>query len=181
MFHKYGRRTAATVFLLVTIAMTGCSDDGSAPEKSDVRSTTSATSAAASSVAAASSPTAAASPLSSSTPSPPPASTPPPASPPFVASATWDDSDHGLTLRISPTPSARQAGGPDDSATAWAEVLRLAPDADSPGMWGQFSCHWTWARIIEPDKPTWNIEPWRPVVPIESMLSAGCNPGGPEV
>lgn len=60
-------------------------------------------------------------------------------------------------------------------------MLELAPDADTPGMWEQFDCHWTWARILEPDKATWNIEPWRPVVSVEGMLVDGCNPGGPEV
>ena len=64
---------------------------------------------------------------------------------------------------------------------AWQEVLRLAPDADTPGMWEQFDCHWTWARLLEPDKPTWNVEPWRPVVSPERMLAEGCNPGGREV
>lgn len=121
-------------------------------------------------------PTTTASPTAPPTPPAPPA-----ALPPFVASATWDDSDYGVTLRIAPTPSARRASGVDDAATAWSEVLALAPDAGTPGMWEQFDCHWTWARILEPDKATWNIEPWRPEVPVESMLLDGCNPGGPEV
>lgn len=48
-------------------------------------------------------------------------------------------------------------------------------------MWEQFDCHWTWARILEPDKATWNVEPWRPVADETQMLADGCNPGGPEV
>lgn len=86
-----------------------------------------------------------------------------------------------MTLEVAPTPAGREAWGDSDAATAWQEVLRLAPDADTPGMWEQFDCHWTWARLLEPDKPTWNVEPWRPVVAPEQMLSEGCNPGGPEV
>jgi len=78
-------------------------------------------------------------------------------------------------------PAGREARGPRDAASAWQEVLRLAPDAGTPGRWEQFDCHWTWARILEPDKPTWNVEPWRPVVGPERMLAEGCNPGGPEV
>lgn len=86
-----------------------------------------------------------------------------------------------MTLEVAPTPAGREAWGDSDAATAWQEVLHLAPDADTPGMWEQFDCHWTWARLLEPDKPTWNVEPWRPVVAPEQMLSEGCNPGGPEV
>lgn len=105
----------------------------------------------------------------------------PGAAPPFIASATWGDSDFGVTLKVAPTPSARRTTGTDDRSIAWAEVLRLAPDADTPGMREQFDCHWTWARLLEPDKATWNIEPWRPVVSPERMIAEGCNPGGPEV
>lgn len=86
-----------------------------------------------------------------------------------------------MTLKIAPTPAGREAWGADDSAAAWQEVLRLHPDADTPGMWEQFDCHWTWARLLEPNKPTWNVEPWRPVVASDQMLVEGCNPGGPEV
>lgn len=115
----------------------------------------------------------------SSSPSAPPAA--PPTTPPFIASATWADSEYGATLKVAPTTSGRHAWGPGDATAAWQEVLRVAPDADTPGMWEQFDCHWTWARILEPDKPTWNLEPWRPVVSAERMLAEGCNPGGPEV
>ena len=122
-------------------------------------------------------------PRSTPPPSPPPTPrrTAPPSTPPFIASATWADSDYGITLAVAPTTAGRHAWGPHDAEAAWQEVLRLAPDADTPGMWEQFDCHWTWARLLEPHKPTWNLEPWRPVVPPERMLAEGCNPGGPEV
>lgn len=100
---------------------------------------------------------------------------------PLVESATWADSDYGATLKISPTEAGRLASGVDDARTAWREVLAQVPDADAPGMWEQFDCHWTWARILEPDKATWNVEPWRPVVDEAAMIADGCNPGGPEV
>lgn len=113
-----------------------------------------------------------------------PTQTPPAPAPPagpLIESATWADSDYGATLKIAPTDVGRAASGPDDPHTAWREVLELAPDADSPGMWEQFECHWIWARIIEPGKPTWNVEPWRSVVDEGQMIAEGCNPGGPEV
>ncbi|UVE93705.1 DUF2599 domain-containing protein [Dietzia sp. B32] len=104
-----------------------------------------------------------------------------PPAPPFIEAATWADSDYGVTLEVAPSTAGRGASGIDDSYAAWQEVLRLVPEADAPGMWEQFDCHWTWARLLEPDKPTWNVEPWRPVVSPERMLAEGCNPGGPEV
>lgn len=113
-----------------------------------------------------------------------PSSSPPaptPAAGPLVASARWADSAYGATLKVAPTEAGRTASGPADARVAWEEVLTLAPDADTPGMWEQFDCHWTWARLLEPDKPTWNVEPWRPVVDEGQMVAEACNPGGPEV
>ena len=174
---------AATAIMLVTMAAAGCADNSTESEDTAVGSTTT---------------TVSSSPPSPSTPAPAPAPAPatptavppaprvdppaPPAAlPPFIASTTWGDSEYGVTLRITPTPSARQATGTTDAAQAWSEVVASAPDADTPGMWEQVDCHWTWARILEPDKKTWNIEPWRPDVPADRMLLEGCNPGGPEV
>lgn len=182
MLHRLARHRLAAAFALVTVTVSGCASKTSESENPDVGSAT-VTSALSSS--SHSSP-----PIPPHTPPPPtppaptqaPAPTPPPlALPPFIASATWSDSAHGVTLRVAPTPSALRAGGPEDAETAWDEVLNLAPDADTPGMREQFDCHWTWARLLEPDKPTWNLEPWRPVVPAETMLLERCNPGGPEV
>ena len=86
----------------------------------------------------------------------------------------------GRSLRVFPTASGRTAQGTADADEAWAEVLGLAADADQPGMRAQFDCHWRFARIVEPDKPSWNLEPWRPVVAESEMVDARCNPGGPE-
>ena len=100
--------------------------------------------------------------------------------PPFIASTTWVRATGGRSLHIVPTASGRVAQGATDDDEAWSEVLRLAPDADQPGMRAQFDCHWTFARLVQPDKPSWNIEPWRPVVTEQQLVDARCNPGGPE-
>jgi hypothetical protein len=100
--------------------------------------------------------------------------------PPFVARVQWVKGSGGRSLHIVPTASGRSAQGAADDDEAWSEVVRLAPDAAQPGMRAQFDCHWTYARLVQPDKPSWNIEPWRPVVSESQMVSAGCNPGGPE-
>lgn len=59
-------------------------------------------------------------------------------------------------------------------------VLALSPEADTAGMRAQFICHWQYAEIRQPGKPSWNLEPWRPVVDDSEMLASGCNPGSPE-
>ena len=104
----------------------------------------------------------------------------PVAEPPFVARVQWVRASGGRSLHIVPTASGRAAQGAANDDEAWAEVLRLAPDADQPGMRAQFDCHWTFARVVDPDKPSWNLEPWRPVVTDSQMVDARCNPGGPE-
>ena len=86
----------------------------------------------------------------------------------------------GRSLHVVPTAAGRAASGPSDEARAWGEVLRIAPDADQPGMQAQFDCHWVYARLVQPDKPSWSLEPWRPVVTDQQMVDARCNPGGPE-
>jgi len=104
----------------------------------------------------------------------------PAATPPFISQVQWVSGSGGRSLHIVPTASGRTAQGTADADEAWAEVLRLAPDAEQPGMRAQFDCHWRYARVVEPDKPSWNLEPWRPVVTESQMADARCNPGGPE-
>jgi Protein of unknown function (DUF2599) len=114
--------------------------------------------------------------------------------PPFVDHVEWVQWNGLSSLRVFPTPSARMAAarrpGAEVAAApeapgaladeAWAEVLALAPAADTPGMRAQFVCHWQFAELAQPGKPSWNIEPWRPVVDDAEMFATGCNPGGPE-
>lgn len=177
-----GRRTLFSALLLVTVTAAACSDGGTETAESTVGSDTVPTvSSSSSSIPSPTAPSPTTPPPTALSPVPTRAPAPPRAVPPFVASATWGGSDYGVTLRVAPTPSALRAGGFDDADLAWSEVLRLAPDADTPGMREQFDCHWTWARLLEPEKPTWNLEPWRPVVEADRMLLEGCNPGGPEV
>jgi hypothetical protein len=105
-------------------------------------------------------------------------------SPPFVDHAAWTQWGQSVSLRVFPTPSGRLASRQPGTAAAadeaWAEVLAMAPDADSPGMRAQFSCHWQFAEMAQPGKTSWNLEPWRPVVDDAEMFASGCNPGGTE-
>ncbi|MDQ2758718.1 MAG: DUF2599 domain-containing protein [Actinomycetota bacterium] len=100
----------------------------------------------------------------------------PGAPPPYVAGVRWVTLSRGRSLQVRPTAAGRTTDAPYPEA--WREVLRLAPGADTPGMRAQFSCHWTFARLLSPHKASWDLEPWRPVVSSDEMLSAGCNPAG---
>lgn len=103
-------------------------------------------------------------------------------SPPFVDHAEWVQWGRATSLRVYPTPAGRLASrNPGMSADqAWAEVLSLAPGADTAGMRAQFVCHWQFAEIGYPGKTSWNLEPWRPVVDDSEMVATRCNPGAAE-
>ena len=98
---------------------------------------------------------------------------------------TWVSYGDLPTLRVYPTAAGREVAGEMAKTTtqteeAWSEVLAQAPDADTPGMRAQFLCHWRFAEFAQPGKTSWDLEPWRPAVDDNTMLLAGCNPGGAE-
>ena len=106
-----------------------------------------------------------------------------PPAPPYIDHTQWAQWQGRSSRRVFPSPAGRaasrlQATAPADEA--WAEVLALSPDADTPGMRAQFLCHWQFAEFAQPGKVSWNLEPWRPVVDDTEMVASGCNPGGPE-
>ncbi len=114
-----------------------------------------------------------------------PAAAAPDPVPPFIDHVQWVHWGDLSSLRVYPTLSGRDAGAqllkpPAEIDEAWGEVLALAPDADIPGMRDQFVCHFRFAEIAAPGKTSWNLEPWRPVVDDDTMMAAGCNPGGVE-
>ncbi|MFE2996633.1 DUF2599 domain-containing protein [Nocardia sp. NPDC059246] len=99
---------------------------------------------------------------------------------PLIDHTQWSDDSDGRRLRVYPTQAGRSDTFPAALGRAWQEVLTSVPDADSPGMYDQFRCHWEWARVVQPDKTSWNLEPWRPAVGYDATVAALCNPGGPD-
>ncbi|WP_280422173.1 DUF2599 domain-containing protein [Nocardia carnea] len=99
---------------------------------------------------------------------------------PLIDRLEWTSNIDGPRLMVYPTRAGRDTTFPGAVLRAWQEIGTLDPAADTPGMWDQFRCHWEWARLIAPDKPTWNLEPWRPPVGYDATVGAACNPGGPE-
>ncbi|WP_280276333.1 DUF2599 domain-containing protein [Nocardia wallacei] len=98
----------------------------------------------------------------------------------LIDRSEWGDDPDGRRLRVYPSPAGRADTFPAALDRAWGEVVTAAPDADSPGMYDQFKCHWEWARLVAPDKPSWNLEPWRPAPGYQGTVQARCNPGGPD-
>lgn len=150
------RTVAATMLATAAVLLAGCGDDARPGAQAP-----------SSSSAAASTPEV----VTSSAPV---------ASPPFIASTSWVAGVGGRSLHVVPTATGRRAQGAGDEDEAWSEVVAKDATANSPGMRMQFGCHWIFARILEPDKPSWNLEPWRPVVTAREMVDARCNPGGAE-
>ncbi|MFG1793788.1 DUF2599 domain-containing protein [Nocardia sp. NPDC049149] len=99
---------------------------------------------------------------------------------PLIDHVSWVEAIDGARLLVYPTPAGRQTTFPGADERAWQEVIAQSADADTPGMRDQFVCHWAWARLVQPDKPSWNLEPWRPAVGYQATVEARCNPGGPE-
>ena len=115
----------------------------------------------------------------------PTASADPTTPPPYIEHVTWVSYSGLPTLRVYPTAAGREVAGEmaktaTQTEEAWGEVLAQAPDADTPGMRSQFLCHWRFAEFAQPGKTSWDLEPWRPAVDDNTMLLAGCNPGGAE-
>lgn len=105
--------------------------------------------------------------------------------PPYIGSVRWGSYSEGSTLRVYPTAAGREVAGAMGKTTAqtdeaWAEVIALAPDADTASIRAQFLCHWRFAEFAEPGKTSWDLESWRPAVDDNTMILSGCNPGGPE-
>ncbi|WP_228803653.1 DUF2599 domain-containing protein [Nocardia higoensis] len=99
---------------------------------------------------------------------------------PLIERVAWTEGQDGARLLVFPTRAGRDTTFPGAEERAWAEIRAHSPAAESPGMYDQFICHWHWARLVQPDKPSWNLEPWRPAVGYEGTVAASCNPGGPE-
>lgn len=103
--------------------------------------------------------------------------------PPYIDHVEWAKWGDLSSLRVFPTQAGREASlvaTVSEESAAWAEVLALSPDADMPGMYEQFICHWELAELGKPGKTSWNLEPWRPKVDDQTLVSTRCNPGGTE-
>ncbi|MBK8732744.1 MAG: DUF2599 domain-containing protein [Actinomycetales bacterium] len=91
--------------------------------------------------------------------------------PRLITSAAWVTRSGARALKVVPTTAGRAVGV--DPEAVWQAVLRLRPDADSPGIHDQLVCHVVFAA----SKSAWYLEPARPDVGYAATVAAGCNPG----
>lgn len=163
--------------LALVVVLSGCSDSDSDPDGAagGTDAGTSVSSSSPSSTPPSPTPPSAA-PYSSS-PSGWSASAPVVYRPPYIERVAWTETEVGPSLSVFPTTSGRYTSDDGAMAAAWAEVLALDSGAATPGMQAQFDCHWRFARLVDPEKTSWNLEPGRPVVTEEVMIETRCNPG----
>lgn len=89
-----------------------------------------------------------------------------------LVSATWADNvEGGRSLQVDPTEFGRSGTAAALDAVR-AELTAAEPEAATTVMDHQLRCH----ALGAPDKPTWNLEPWRPDVGYLEYLLARCNP-----
>ncbi|WP_063020112.1 DUF2599 domain-containing protein [Nocardia niwae] len=157
------RRAAVLLSTGLLTSAVACGADASGPSAATTTTTTSRASA-----------------LPVSTPQAAVPSVDPYAGQPLIDHLTWTETIDGPRLLVFPTQAGRRTTFPGSDDRAWQEIVDGSADADAPGMRDQFLCHWAWARLVQPDKPSWNLEPWRPAVGYQATVEARCNPGGPE-
>lgn len=102
----------------------------------------------------------------------------------LIDHAKWTRHSEGWTLEVTPTWWARaNAGGYLPGVYGWNELYskyrHRGLDTNLDGMRKQYICHQQIVAIRAPNKPTWNLDEWRPNVSYWQTVNASCNPGGP--
>lgn len=91
----------------------------------------------------------------------------------LIDDAHWTEVAGRRGLAVTPSAWQRRWPNPQVAAAAWREVVRAEPEADTPGMADQYTCH----AVFAPTKDVFNLEPWRPDVGYLATLASACNPG----
>ncbi len=106
-----------------------------------------------------------------------PSSPPAPASsaqvPPLIESARWVRRGGRDSLEVIPSTWQREHPDAETIDIAWSRLLRVRPEADTPGLRDQYACHVSFA----PGKAAYYLEPWRPEVGYPRTVAEKCNPG----
>ncbi|MCL2736247.1 MAG: DUF2599 domain-containing protein [Propionibacteriaceae bacterium] len=106
----------------------------------------------------------------------------------LISSATWVHYAEGWTLQVTPTAWARSwafsslsaAVGAADWNELYAKYRSSGLNTNLTGMRDQLICHQVFVAVRYPNKPTWNLDEWRPNVGFVQTVNAQCNPGGPK-
>lgn len=102
----------------------------------------------------------------------------------LIQSARWVWHSEGWTMEVTPTGWARaNAGGYLPGVYGWDELYSKyryrGLNTNLDGMRDQYICHQQIVALRAPNKPTWNLDEWRPNVSYLETVNASCNPGGP--
>jgi hypothetical protein len=103
----------------------------------------------------------------------------------LIEKVEWVQGHKGWVLKVTPTQYARDQGGSFDTGEAdWRELEANYPSSmltdNAESLKNQLICHQQFATVAQPDKPTWDLEAWRPPFSYLDTVAAQCNPGGAE-
>ena len=101
----------------------------------------------------------------------------------LIRSVVWAwHSGYGFTLMVTPTSWQRVWNGYYPAKAGWNELYskyrNRGLNTNLDGMKDQYMCHVQIVSVRSPNKPTWNLDEWRPNVSYAQTINASCNPGG---
>jgi hypothetical protein len=97
----------------------------------------------------------------------------------YIERGTWVYRYSEWTLELTPTECGRQVSS-DNTAFMFYEMSKKFGGSpywvNARGIINQLTCH----LVIARDKPTWNLDPWRPYVGHVTTVAVECNPQVPD-
>jgi Protein of unknown function (DUF2599) len=100
----------------------------------------------------------------------------------LISSASWVWHSEGWTLQVTPTSWQRFWNGYWPGSAGWDELYAKYRDrglnTNLAGMRDQYICYVQIVSVYAPNKPTWNLDEWRPNVGYAQTVNSSCNPGG---
>jgi hypothetical protein len=102
----------------------------------------------------------------------------------LISTSVWDKSiPTKPILRVTPTAWARSLAFSSSSylvgSAGWDELYtkQTGLGVNYSGMRNQYICHQQVVAVVQPTKPTWNLDQWRLDVGYVATVNAQCNPG----
>lgn len=100
----------------------------------------------------------------------------------LIQEANWVRHTEGWTLQVTPTAWQRFWNGYWPGAAGWDELYARyrwsGLTTNLEGMRDQYICHVQIVSVRAPERPTWNLDEWRPNVGYTQTINSYCNPGG---
>lgn len=97
----------------------------------------------------------------------------------YIERGSWIYRFSEWTLELEPTACGRTINS-SETAYMFYEIAKKFGGSpywqNTRGIINQLTCH----LVIARDKPTWNLDPWRPYVGHSATVAADCNPEVPD-